>query len=413
MTADEPLDLGNGLTGTTVSTLSELDQAAAEALARDEPVWSTPRWWRCAEQMQGYRIVYLRVSDAGGGLLALAPVMVAEGGRGVSFYNPLRMVGDFSALGDERLLDAAEQVEAQALRDELAGVGGTSAVLGMYGSHAGILVSPALPRDVALSKLLRLFLAVRERIEPDCSGLMYLDTADANALIAARDLGYERVLLGAEARLDLPPGSTFEDYVAAHSRNRRRKIRREIDAYRQAGLVTHVSRGPDALGEEIVPLYVALLARYGHAPDADQVRENLALLQRWMGDDLVVLTARAGPSVAGFVVCLHSGDTLYARTTGYDYERYGDAYCYFNLSYYDAIEWATRNGVRRIFYGLGTSEAKWGRGCELLPRWGLVRLGGPRPARAQRLLTLQHDSEVRRLATFGVDATLHAWEDAG
>ena len=258
---------------------------------------------------------------------------------------------------------------------------------------------PAWPFDqsVLVPAVARFAAALRDRWRLAGFSLLYLDPAQ-DALLSGlyRGLGLQRVLFGGEAVLDVPPGG-IEGYLRTLPKARRNKVRREMRAYAERGIVTAVESGTGSLGDEYLPLRTALRAKYGHAAGMDWARSEFQALRDTMGEELVVFSARSGEQILGYMMAFRKGDVLFTRAAGFDYDAAADAFCYFNLVYYDVIGWAERAGIRRIHYGLGTSQAKHHRGCVLVPRWAYFSLARDTPAQARTMLGLQHGSAARLL----------------
>lgn len=127
---------------------------------------------------------------------------------------------------------------------------------------------------------------------------------------------------------------------------------------------SHIATGPDAIGSDLVDLRCNLRTRYGLPAERERTVLEFEALARWCGPELVVIRSLRQDEPVGFVICLRRDETLYARTAGFDYDRLGPKdFCYFNVVYYDALEWGLPRGVRRFELGLAYYPAKRTRGC--------------------------------------------------
>lgn len=398
--------LGPGLRGRVARSVAEL---VAEGL-RDSPgcpVWAGIAWWRFAEQDPDHEIAYL-VLDLEGQAHAVAPVLLVRGPETLVFYNGPRLVGDFSALGAVGRLDPDEAAAVGAARPALDLARPAlypSLSVGVFGSHLGLRPFDGnradLNLEVLLPALAELAALVARAWGCPSHALLYLDPDEDAALKVSGASPALRALIGAEAVLDVPQGG-FENYLACLSTGRRNQVRREQRAYAEAGLLTRVATGPDALTDEYLPLRSALRTKYGHAAGEQWARDEFAALRRTVGEELIVFSARSGDRVVGYLMAIVRSGVLYTRSAGFDDEAAAGTFCYFNLVYYDVIRWAQQRGIQRIHYGLGTSEAKRHRGCRFVLRWLYLDLPPSAPAEFGEVLGHQHASLARSLSGFGV-----------
>jgi uncharacterized protein len=199
--------------------------------------------------------------------------------------------------------------------------------------------------------------------------VMYLTTSDALA-IGRAGVRALPVLLGADAWLKIPPGGWSAWLASLTSKQRVKKIRKEVRRFREAGY--EIKRMP--LAECYSKLALAAAAtqvKYGHGGSPD---DYLAALRRYvdgMGPAAkVAVCSRRGDKPVGFCIYFIWGDTIFLRWCGFDYQRLvNGAAEYFNLLYYSQIEFAAECGARWIHAGIKSAEAKARRGAELRPLW--------------------------------------------
>ncbi|MFD8787282.1 GNAT family N-acetyltransferase [Kitasatospora sp. NPDC059599] len=403
--------LGDGLTGTVLGSVADLRRTGLTDLP-GEPVWAGADWWRFVEADDDHEILYLLINRADTARpIAVAPALLIRGPEQLLFYNGPRIIGDFSAIGHPPAATEHDTARARHLAPQVAEIRPTLypwLTVGVFGSSLGLrpfdIISPTdtAPLVPALDRLARATAA-----ELGCAGhsLLYLDPAeDAAGRDHAAATGAARALFGAEAVLDVPENG-LDGYLARFPSARRSKLRKEMQAYRAAGLHTTAAEGPDALGEQHLALRIALRAKYGHAAGESWARREFAALRDTLGDRLTVLSSVRDGRVVGYLLAFRAGDVLYTRSAGFDYEAVDGTYCYFNLVYYDTVQWAARNGIRRIHYGLGTTEAKHTRGCTLVPRRAYFTLPEAAAGPCTELLAVQDRSARARVAALGLDAS--------
>jgi uncharacterized protein len=401
-----PVRLSAELSGRLARSVDEL---LADGLkdAPGSPVWTSTAWWRFVEADPDHEIAYL-VIERHSVPVAVAPVLLIRGPGNLLFYNGPRLLGDFSAIGATQLLEPAETArlaDAEPVLDAVRPTLYPSLTVGVFGSHPG-LRSFAGDTGPELTSLVPALARLAQELAAHWGcrshALLYLDPAEDAALSGTGADPGQRTLIGAEGILDVPPGD-FDDYLRTLASGRPNRVRRERRSYAEAGITTHVSTGADALTDEYLPLRSALRVKYGHGAGEAWARREFEALRRTVGDELVVFSARTATAVVGYLMAVLRQDVLYTRATGFDYAASAGAYCYFNLVYYDVVRWAQRNGVRRVHYGLGTSEAKHHRGCRLMPRWARLHLPASTPPQVAEVLATQHDSLARALLRLGVD----------
>jgi hypothetical protein len=197
---------------------------------------------------------------------------------------------------------------------------------------------------------------------------MFLSTAD---VIALRKAGVPvmPVLLNVEGWFAIPEGG-YESWLdSIGGRHRAGTIRREQRLFAQAGYeITEAS-----LSEwipEVARLLTNTESRYGHTSDP-AIRENfLRRMARTFGPAArVVLCSPPGEAPIGYCLFYRWGDTVYLRSTGFDYPRLRQSAEYFNVTYYLPIQIAAREGARWVHAGIEATEAKALRGAQLRPLW--------------------------------------------
>jgi predicted N-acyltransferase len=154
--------------------------------------------------------------------------------------------------------------------------------------------------------------------------------------------------------------ASFDDFLAALSSRKRKTIRKERAAARE-GLEFLALHGPHIRSEQ----WDAIWAFYQHTGQRKWGRPYLtrAFFDRigeTMGDRVLLLLAlRDGRPIAGALNLIGS-NTLYGRYWGATEEV---RFLHFELSYYQAIEWAIAHGLSEVQAG-AQGEHKLARGYE-------------------------------------------------
>ena len=160
----------------------------------------------------------------------------------------------------------------------------------------------------------------------------------------------------------------FDDFLAAFTAEKRKKIRRERRRVAEAGIECRTLVGGD-LDQETVDvvyrLHAMTFARYGHAPYLN--RAFFARLARAMPDALVVELASLHGDPVACAISLRGRDALYGRYWGAT----GDFHSlHFELCYYRGIEYCIRERLTRFEPGT-QGEHKLLRGFLPTPVWSM------------------------------------------
>jgi uncharacterized protein len=381
------------LTGWRLSKLDDLELAGWVDPAGHRPVWSTLGFRRVAEALPQHEVLHLVALQDGQPVL-LAPVLRSRQPGGLLFYDVPAMVGDETAFGSAERLEPGERevlagIDLKAARETAY----PSLAVGMYGGHHGIVVHPERDATQACRGMLSAVADLADELGCASHGLLYA----TNELMPLLDVGpqHQVALLGAESVLECD-GSSWEDYLRSLSSRRRIRVQSERRSYLEGPLTTDIATGPGSIGEDLVDLRCNLRKRYGLPDQRERTINEFDALVRHCGDELVVIRSRGDGETLGFVIYLRDEDSMYARTAGFDYDRLTIRdFCYFNIVYYDALEWGLPLGVRRIEVGLANYPAKRTRGCRFEARHGIFTLpDGP----LRTALSLQDNGERARLA---------------
>ncbi|MGW0671400.1 GNAT family N-acetyltransferase [Streptomyces sp. NPDC002746] len=197
----------------------------------------------------------------------------------------------------------------------------------------------------------------------------WLYVTDAAAAELAAACGTQPVLLNQDATIPLP-GRTFDDYLAGLPSKRRVSVRRERRAFAEAGYELRTLRLSEC-ADDAGALAAQLQARHGHPADPAFMSRLLRDQADGMADTGTVHAAYAEGRMAGFSLSYHHADTVWLRSTGYDYARLRGAHEYFNLVYYLPIEHACAHGATALHLGMESLRAKTLRGAVASPLWAV------------------------------------------
>lgn len=158
----------------------------------------------------------------------------------------------------------------------------------------------------------------------------------------------------------------FQDFLDTFTAEKRKKVKRERRAMRDAGLHIETRHGDEidaALWATIHRHYRDTFIRYGNHPafSLDFFRRVGGGLKRRM----VVFIAYLGDRPVASAVCYRNRTALFGRHWGTDK---GCSGLHFELCYYQGIEYAITHGLQRFEPG-AQGEHKLARGFEPVPTW--------------------------------------------
>lgn len=168
-----------------------------------------------------------------------------------------------------------------------------------------------------------------------------------------------------DAAIELP-GVTWSDWMATLKSKRRAQIRHEVKSFEESGWSITEANLPDVV-DDCVPLLGALRERYGSSASPRTIRSQLLRRHEATADIELVLVAKQRDVIGGFAMGYRYHNTLWMRATGFDYERSGSNFAYFNLVYYSAIAVAYRSGLSKLHLGINSLRAKTLRGASIAP----------------------------------------------
>jgi predicted N-acyltransferase len=254
---------------------------------------------------------------------------------------------------------------------------------------------PRPRRQEALELLVQAAVAVARKQGAGAVSFPYL--TPRNAAVMCDILGPSAVSLVDAVKLVVPVPATFEDYLGTLSRNRRTAVRRERDVFRASGAT--VRRTGLAEARDVVShLYANLLAKYGGRDAEARAADYIGRQTEFVADRSVVwLCERAGQPVA-FSLFYEVDDVLFSRFVGFDYTD-ASHFEYFNLLFYEPMEYACGAGLKAVDLSVDTAEAKIRRGAHPQPLWSVLlpAAGSPPDDAAARARELD-DATLAKLA---------------
>lgn len=186
--------------------------------------------------------------------------------------------------------------------------------------------------------------------------------------------------------------TSFEDFLAEFTADKRKKLKRERRAVAESGLRLEVRHGEEIdarLWQAIHRHYRDTFARHGNHPafPFEFFTEAGSLL----GRQLLVFLAFAGEQAVASAICYQDATTLFGRHWGTEIHLPG---LHFELCYYQGIEYAIRHGLKRFEPG-AQGEHKLARGFEPVPTWSGFWITDPRMRQAVEDFVMREDAAMQ------------------
>ena len=172
---------------------------------------------------------------------------------------------------------------------------------------------------------------------------------------------------------------SFDDFLAAFSAQKRKKLKRERRRVAEQGITIEVLDGHSADAEQWQIFHHFYRSTFDKRGGYPTLSENFFRhLGQSMPESVVLVLAKLeGRYVAG-ALSLRSSDTLYGRHWGCDEDFHS---LHFELCYYQGLDYCIAQGLQRFEPG-AQGEHKVGRGFEPVPTWSAHWLANPTFAKA-------------------------------
>ncbi|GAA2356804.1 hypothetical protein Cme02nite_50220 [Catellatospora methionotrophica] len=354
------------------SRADDLPAEQVRLLTADGRLYDSPGWLRYCESSAGGALRYLTLSDDTGRLIGLSSLRLVPDRRVLRLYDLSTLVG-------------MEQSPEALFPNGVAAVSGAHCVL-LPAGHLG-------PQERARvrGRLARATADLAEQESCRAVGFLYLDDLQA-AQDVADALQAGPPFLAAAQTVLVRDWSDFDGYLATLHKGRRTNIRRERRQFAESGLRVRVLHGTAGLDERTARLQLAVRRRYSAPGSVESILADYGHLGRTVDDQVRVFLCERDGVPVGLSLALLDGDRLHLRLVGFDYEATGADFAYFNMLFYEPIQWGIDNGVAEFSFGSGSYPAKLARGCRPVPTYGVVRWPDELREQAQRRVAERADA---------------------
>jgi predicted N-acyltransferase len=195
------------------------------------------------------------------------------------------------------------------------------------------------------------------------SSFPFVSELDNLLLVSLKDAGYLQHLWKKTYFLDVR-WADFEGYLAHLNYKVRKNVRREIRKCAENGIVIDEETNFDVQSERLSYMSSSLFGKYNRGQRSFLGETFFSSLGENAKDNERLFVAKKRGKVVGFLVTMRKGEVLDCFTCGFDYGLLSNTdFAYFCLVYYFPIEWAIREGIRKIYYRTSADKVKSSRGC--------------------------------------------------
>ena len=238
-----------------------------------------------------------------------------------------------------------------------------------------LLIAPQADRAAVANALIEAALTHAQQLR--ASSLHWLFTTESETQLLERHGLLRRS--GFQFHWSNPGYRDFEDFLASFTADKRKKVRRERRAVREAGVTVEMRDGLalDASDwDRFHEFYHATVRAHGAIPYLTPA--FFRMIGETMPQSALLALARRGSTTIGGALFFRGRDTLYGRYWG------GTEHVpslHFEVCYYVAIEYCIAHGLKRFEAG-AQGEHKLARGFVPTPTYSAHWLAHPQFARA-------------------------------
>ncbi len=241
-----------------------------------------------------------------------------------------------------------------------------------FSFHSGLLTAQD-EIDAALFDLIEKSmddLCNEERIY--LSGFPYLSNKYSFLMDHLQQMGYTKAFISAKAYLDIQWRS-FDEYLLylkASSINMFKNAKKEINRFKKSDVEVEVIDDFSSFSHKMLRIYNDLYCRYNKqnsclTPQFFEVLAKEKLTR--------AIIAHLNSRLIGFSLIIEKGALWDLKFSAHDVSEQQRTHSYFNLMFYQPIEIAIKEGIKRITFGAGSLGAKLKRGCKIEPLYFVAK----------------------------------------
>jgi predicted N-acyltransferase len=246
---------------------------------------------------------------------------------------------------------------------------------GFCQKHILLCYSPSCGRTKVLQKKNpeeRLVLnLLAEKIDAICkkervlfSSFLFVSEFDELLMKNLQNLDYVKSPGVASYYLDVR-WSSFEDYLKSLKKNQRKNVRKQIRKCKENGVSIEEQEMNYSSAATLSELLHNLLLKYNK--DAKNLFDPsfFRTLNEYAGEKLKLFVAKKNNDAVGFCLLFRHEDTVDSWMGGFKYDALTRTdFAYFNVVYYAPIQWAIKEGIKKIYFRSKADTVKLERGCK-------------------------------------------------
>jgi predicted N-acyltransferase len=171
---------------------------------------------------------------------------------------------------------------------------------------------------------------------------------------------------------------TFEDYLNSLKPGMRKKIRREIKKCSDNGVTIKEELITENIAGKLSELEAIVSSKYNPTSNNKYPTLFFMTLQKYVKDKIRLFVARKNDEVIGFSLSLQHKDVLDVYMYGSDYEAQTNTFfTYFNLAYYNPIQLAINEKIKKIYFRYLNEKVRLNRGCKPEQTYSFIKCHDP------------------------------------
>lgn len=241
-----------------------------------------------------------------------------------------------------------------------------------FSFHSGLLAGQE-EIDAALIDL------IKKKLDDLCnkesiflSGFPYLSRTYDFLIDHLQQMGYTKTFISAKAYLDIR-WKSFDEYLLhlkATSLNMFKNAKKEINRFKKSDVEVEVVDDFSSFSHDMIRIYNELFRRYN--------KQNSCLTSQFfevLSKENITraIIAHLNGRLIGFSLIIEKGALWDLKFSAHDVSEQQRTHSYFNLMFYQPIEIAIKEGIKRITFGAGSLGAKLRRGCKTEPLYFMTK----------------------------------------
>jgi predicted N-acyltransferase len=157
----------------------------------------------------------------------------------------------------------------------------------------------------------------------------------------------------------------FEDYLNSLKKKTAQNVRREIKKCAENGITIEEQKISQLSATKFSELSHNVNLKYDKNSRNIFDSSFFNMLNEQAKEKTILLVAKRNNEVVGLCLLLRQGDTVDVWMPGFKYDALTNTdFTYFNLVYYAPIQWAIKEGVRKMYFRNKAEKVKLSRGCK-------------------------------------------------